>query len=256
VATHIVPATFSKPRILALGALLVVVGFVVLSCSGITWFVASDVATRRERERIANESKDPGKVANESKDLGKDFKALGKKFGNELLQGWQDAFTGESSFKSPIPLTPDQKAEIDGMRFELLEGKVVKLRLLDSLGDNYRRHSDKEYFSIKYRITNATDNYVFQFSRLLVLHTTPPRFKDEFGNKYMIRYIPRYIEGESKVDNARVDPGQFIVDIMAFELPIPKAQSFTLEVPAHSFGRQGLVQIADCTSHPARLDKS
>jgi hypothetical protein len=164
---------------------------------------------------------------------------------SELYQGWQDAFKNadEAQFKSPLPLTPDQKVEIDGMRFELLEGKVGKLRLStqSSFGGDYVTDSPKEYFSIKFRITNATDHYVFHFRRLDDLYASPITIKDEFGNTYAIRHIPfmTYIEGGSKDSDVRVDPGQFIVDIMAFELPIPKAQSFTLEVPAHSFGRKG-----------------
>jgi hypothetical protein len=235
-ATFAPPAPVPTERIVNLGPKLkfglVAALFVgsLLCCFVTTWYTASERAARLERERIAD----------------------------EFRKGFQ-GFFGQQNGVNPVPgekvlEVPYQKpAEIEKMRIELVSGSIGKLTLTKIVdgeptfrieggkvvysSEVKRTKSDKEYLQIKFKITNATDNFVFNYGGLGSFASSIG-FKDEFGNRYAKWDSGGYgnIEGAGK-KRGRIDPGQSVEDIVAFELPIPNAKEFTFEIPSNELGR-------------------
>src|SRR5262249_48281740 len=160
-------------------------------CFGITWFIASDYGARLERERIAAEKEKAIETAKEA--LSKIFSApVGKKKKREVSD-W---------------LTPDKAAMIDGIKVELLEGSLGKLRIKNAFGGESRL-SEKAYFQIGIRITNDKDNFVLEYrprgysQRLCLL--------DNFDNSYKQYHgSGSELVGVADGRKLRVDPGKSI----------------------------------------------
>ena len=224
-----------------------------LCCFGITWYTASESGARRERERIADELRKDFAIGikkalgdREGERIAEDLK---KNYAEVLQKAWRDAFAGQGKQvkhnEKIIELSHEKAAEVEKMKIELVSGASGKLNFV-KLGGGEQK-SEKEYMQIKFKITNETDNFVFEYRsrEFAQLDLSGPSvdFKDEFGNEYRpyrdLLFSSHQIEGAAKGVLVRVDPGQSIVDIVAFDLPIPKAQEFSLGVQSEVIGRKG-----------------
>lgn len=143
-------------------------------------------------------------------------------------------------------LAPDQVADLDGMKFELLEGKIGILRMVDIAKQEY--DTDKEYVMIKFKATNSNKNYVWDYHRS---HTSFD-MSDEFGNKYKSYTELKLLAKENRAgDHAkggrypfpqqeRIDFGGSVTDAVVFDLPIKTAQFIILDIHGYYFGKDQL----------------
>jgi hypothetical protein len=201
--------------IVGVSAGAVVFVFMLSCCSGVTWYVASDFAARRERERIAVDKE----------------KAI-----QEAKEAWSKIFSVPADKKSRAPisewLTPDRAAIVDGIKVELLYGSIGKVRLRNDFGGGSRL-SDKAYLQIKIRVTNNKENLVLEYSPWG--YGRDLRIVDNFDNSYKQYHdYAATLMDAADVTKLRVDPGRSIDDLIAFDTPLESSTEFRLELPGHS----------------------
>jgi len=189
------------------------------SCVGITWQIGVSVGEGRAKAAKAAEK------AAEEKAIDDAAKRFAKVFPVPASMKREKA--KDSDF-----LTPDKAAMVDGIKVELVEGSVGKIKYGDSISRNVTYTSKKEFFQLRVRVTNTRENMILNY---LPWHdhgfsSRSPALEDEFGNRYDSAGHGRNIAGGTKYEDCRVLPGKSIEDLIPFEMPLPAAKEFRLEL--------------------------
>jgi len=202
------PANQKAAAGLAAGGLFFLLSMCV--CSGTTWFVASEVVTNREKARSKEElEKNAEKAADELK------RAVAKVLVVPAFPG----LAPEKKIPEPEQwLTPDKAAVVDGIKVELVEGVIGKLK-----------YGKEDYFQVRLRITNNKENYVLEYYGFSDFSNRPTLI-DEHGNTYRKSFHSRHDLLGSDKTKPRIDPGMSTEDLLVFDAPLASAKEFRLKL--------------------------
>jgi hypothetical protein len=123
-------------------------------------------------------------------------------------------------------LSPDKPAVIDGIKVELLGGKIGKVKLLDFQLKPTDESKDT-VAQVRIRVTNNKQNYRLQYDGWTGFGDA--KLTDEHKNIYQTSPITDFV-GRTTIYQRRIDPGQSVEDVILFDEPLPGAKTFRLEL--------------------------
>lgn len=146
----------------------------------------------------------------------------------------------------------NRKVIIDQIRVEVVSGSIGHIETRSNIGNLTFKSKDK-FLLAKIKVSNETETKLITFrpwydDNLAFINEKRATMTDEFNNSYVVW---RHIYGTSRTligsDFAgtitRVHPGKSIVDTVALEIPIEKAVTLTLRLPARNVGLVGQPDI-------------
>jgi hypothetical protein len=139
----------------------------------------------------------------------------------------------------------EQTAMIGVLKIEILSGGVGKV----TVEDDIRRDSGpstKKLTWIKIRITNTSEKSLKYYDPWTGkdFGTSHASLKDDLDNSYprITWRLGQKASGQLKA-RTRVEPEGSITDVLIFDAPIEKADSFTLKMPGANIGESGTVTM-------------
>ncbi len=136
----------------------------------------------------------------------------------------------------------ENPVQIGSVKVELLKAQVGQVIRLDPDSVIPKRAENATY-NVTVRITNLNDSKTVEYRAWSYpgLDRKRPLAKlgDDFGTNYPCQSSEQQPIQKSVPMFARIKPGESVTDILAFELPIDKANTFALVLPAESVGQSG-----------------
>lgn len=123
-------------------------------------------------------------------------------------------------------LSPDKPAVIDGIKVELLGGRIGKVKLLDFQLKPTDESKDT-VAQVRIRVTNNKPNYRLQYDGWTGVGDA--KLTDENKNVCQTSPITDFV-GRTPISQRRIDPGQSVEDVILFDEPSPGAKTFRLEL--------------------------